>query len=77
MEVTGEMGGRGVLATKDPGKSREIADSGDFEGDITQSEFSILNRFAKNHFGICRRLSKSGFNCLSKSGQQFLIFWAA
>ena len=25
----------------------------------------------------CRRLSKSGFNCLSKSGQVFTIFKAA
>jgi fibronectin-binding autotransporter adhesin len=26
---------------------------------------------------FCRRLSKSGFNCLSKSGQEFLMFDAA
>jgi len=28
-------------------------------------------------FGGCRRLSKSGFNCLSKSGQFLEIFMAA
>jgi hypothetical protein len=31
----------------------------------------------KNLEKSCRRLSKSGFNCLSKSGQVFLMFPAA
>jgi hypothetical protein len=35
---------------------------------------SFPGRFAKISYGSCRRLSKSGFNYLSKSGQSFLIF---
>ena len=34
-------------------------------------------RFCNKKFSDCRRLSKSGINCLSKSGQVFMIVKAA
>jgi hypothetical protein len=40
-------------------------------------ELSVTGHSGKFIKFPCRRLSKSGFNCLSKSGQVFLIFMAA
>jgi len=56
-----------------------IVESNDLRRMITAAALIIAepSEEALEKFIDCRRLSKSGFNCLSKSGQVFLMFQAA